>query len=498
MRSRWTRGLAALAVALPAVACDAIFGIQDLPDNTTGPDGSTGAQGPDGSGMMSSGDGGGNTSPEGSTSENDGGGPDSPGTMSNGDSGADTSPVDAAPPVLSCTSWANASPVVLEDLSVDASEGSSYVGEIFVGEGTANQVHVIAGLNSGQRIYFHDTSANTTTTLDDTAVFLGGSPAYLYARPYSFDAGTGAIILDQVATHCGVGCGHVQLDYALLPSTATGDAGPALGYLGGPTNEALSLYGAAAIPFANGAVYGEFAEYASSSYTAYVDNTTSDAGGAVSAALALVDNFQFPTLVHAGSSVYLFASNDPSTLGTAVYTFTDDGLVASQATPRPFSSGVTARFSDVAPSVSGTSTNIAYYETADGGVTIRAGSVPSSSLGTVTSSNLVSVRTYADATQVPISGARAEWYGDDIMFLGGTAPPDGGVSYGANLLWIDANGYVRAEQVGMNEVLGDRQGIVEIVAAPSSVSPTSARWDVAWIEQRVGYQVLLYNQLICN
>ena len=110
------------------------------------------------------------------------------------------------------------------------------------------------------------------------------------------------------------------------------------------------------------------------------------------------------------------------------------------------------------------------------------------------------MRAYADSSLTPVNRSRAEWYGDDLMTLGPGIPQlDGGVPAGANLLWVDALGNVRGEQVGANAILQSAgTSIQTIVAAPASVSATGGRWDVVWVESSGGGEVLLFNELDCQ
>jgi hypothetical protein len=86
-----------------------------------------------------------------------------------------------------------------------------------------------------------------------------------------------------------------------------------------------------------------------------------------------------------------------------------------------------------------------------------------------------------------------------MILAPGPTLTDGGAPAGANLLWVDAQGTVRAEQVGASGVLQAEPGAIEtIVASPASVSATAAQWDVVWVESTGGGEVLLYDELDCE
>jgi hypothetical protein len=79
---------------------------------------------------------------------------------------------------------------------------------------------------------------------------------------------------------------------------------------------------------------------------------------------------------------------------------------------------------------------------------------------------------------------------------------DGGPSMGLNMLWLNAKGDVRSEEVGANAILSTHTGFFMTEAYPVDVNPTSATWNVAWVEQKSDvngtYHVLYLNQLLCQ
>jgi hypothetical protein len=71
-----------------------------------------------------------------------------------------------------------------------------------------------------------------------------------------------------------------------------------------------------------------------------------------------------------------------------------------------------------------------------------------------------------------------------------------------NMLWFDGAGAVRGAQSGVQALLLGRDGFANVAASPSSVLPSSARWDVAWVETHTDdagpYDAVFYNELDCQ
>jgi hypothetical protein len=392
---------------------------------------------------------------------------------------------------FACTTWKYASPIVLDDFSLDAS-GVSFGGELWVDETAAGQVRVVTGPSSGPtfRVYGYDKDAGTPSSLDGPTL-AGG----IYETAHHF-AGASPLTQVLVQQEAYDGSDNLSLTAYLLPDPLS-----LTGSVPSPIQVSPGGFGVVALPFANGDVFAATA-------TTYTE-APPEVDYALSVGLATpsteatlaqvqlsphVDDFQDLAMAHVGSSVYLFASNGAATLGESVWVVPDTGVLSGTVTPRAFDSADDSHVVDLAPAAAGGATNFAYYAVgSDGGVAVSVGQVADGTMPTVTAGNLTIVRTYPGIGGTPVDGTRAEWYGDHLMAI---APVASGA--GANLLWVDALGNVWAEQVGANAVLTGESSITTIVASPAGLSATGGAWDVAWVEQRPGGDVLLYNELDCQ
>jgi hypothetical protein len=219
------------------------------------------------------------------------------------------------------------------------------------------------------------------------------------------------------------------------------------------------------------------------------------------------DGFPFPAIAHANGNVYIFSSNGVQgngthLLGESLWVVPDNAVISTTITPSAFDTTGISTMEDVAPGVAAATTNVAYFSEAsdESSLSIAVGQVDNAQLGSATVSALTSVRTYTDFSQLPVTGARLnQWSGDDIgLVAAASGTSDAGTVAGANFLWVNAQGGVRAENVGPSSILRNRgTAIGQIVASPSSISATTAAWDIAWIETQANGQVLLYNELDC-
>jgi hypothetical protein len=417
---------------------------------------------------------------------------------------ADATPdgADAAPPTLACTTWRYATPVVLETISF----AYSFSGALFVGEPATGQVRVITqptiGTGIAFRVYDFDEATTTFTTLDGPAM---PNATYESARHVAGGASpVTQVLVQDVATD---GSAATELTAFLLPDSLT-TAGPAPS----PIQVAAGGLDIAALPFTNGDVFAAVAS-ANADDPPEIDYAlrVGLATPATPATLAQIvlsphaDDFQNLALAHVGSDVYLFATNGNETPGESAWTVPDTGAFATAPTTRAFDTAAGSRIVDLGPAAAGGATNFAYVSTnaGDGGgssVAVRVGQVADAQMGSVTAADLPVVQTYSDSSASPVAEGRAEWSGDDVMIVGpGATLADGGAPAGANLLWVDARGNVRAEQVGASAILRSEPGAIEtIVASPASVSATAGAWNVAWVETTSGGEVLLFNELDCQ
>jgi hypothetical protein len=74
---------------------------------------------------------------------------------------------------------------------------------------------------------------------------------------------------------------------------------------------------------------------------------------------------------------------------------------------------------------------------------------------------------------------------------------------GLNLLWLNAESGIRAQEFGANELLSGAQGYFDVFTLPQKISTTSASWYVVWGQHMTpdagpNYDVLYMNILDCT
>ena len=212
-----------------------------------------------------------------------------------------------------------------------------------------------------------------------------------------------------------------------------------------------------------------------------------------------------PSRARRRRQVYVFSSNTSSSPpGISGWVVPDDGQVVDGGAPsRAFDTAAGARLIDVAAGASAGRTNFAYVAGGSGGAptVIRAGGIPDALLPTVTAADLALVRSYSDPSLASLLVSGAEWLGDDVMLIApGLAGEDGSPSAGVNVVWFDANGSVRAEQVGANAAPARRGRVSDVDRRVSGVDhrddggvgrdvDRASRWRRSAAVQRAGLSV---------
>jgi hypothetical protein len=145
-------------------------------------------------------------------------------------------------------------------------------------------------------------------------------------------------------------------------------------------------------------------------------------------------------------------------------------------------------------------------------VSFRAGTIAYSALDagshgldTWVSTDLPLVKDFTDVYAAPTGVPTASvWVNDNIMLTGPglrNAATGAGMP-GLNVLWVDSTGAIRSEQTGPNNLLSNLNDFTGASAAPISISATSAKWAVTWVETKTGdaglYDVVQYNELDCQ
>jgi hypothetical protein len=404
-----------------------------------------------------------------------------------------------AGPLLSCTTWKFSAPIVLDSVSDDG--GAIFNGALWVGEPAANQVHVISQPGAPAfRVYTFDKTSSAVTTIDGPAVAIGGEESV-----HHFTIGGSEQVTQVVVDNASATPG--TLSAYLLPDGIT-SAGQI------PQPFQISRDGFPAVmPLDDTDVfialdYENLIPPPDLEYELAVGVATQSAQAPL-AQVAIspnADGFLSPAITAANGNVYVFSSNGvqgngTQLLGESLWVVPSTGVISTTITASAFDTGGISTMEDVAPGIAAGTTNLAYYSEASDGssLSIAVGQVANTQLGSVTAGALTKVRTYTDLSELPVASGSAQWSGDDIGFVApATGTSDAGTVAGANFLWVNARGDVRAENVGPNSILRNRgTAIGQIVASPSSVSATSAAWDIAWVETQANGQVLLYNELDC-
>jgi hypothetical protein len=227
-------------------------------------------------------------------------------------------------------------------------------------------------------------------------------------------------------------------------------------------------------------------------------------------------------LFGANGEVYVFGSGGASSAGLSVWTAGDDAAVPTPASPRAVWAGLAGQIDGIAANSSTAAADIAVEQdlTVGGYVTTigyYAGTVPYADLATwapsasspadaALSASLAPVDSFTNVFTAPDGiPCGSVWSDDNIMLLGpGLAPADDGGNpvSGLNMLWFNSTGAVRGLQSGADALLLDHYGFSNVAASPSSIGPSSARWDVAWVETHAddagAYDVVYYDELDCQ
>jgi hypothetical protein len=419
---------------------------------------------------------------------------------------------DAAPPPLTCKKWLYAQPVTLEVLTA----GNRNFGDpIFVFPLPSGRIRVVAGKSAGFpfSVYSIDTSQATAqvTQLDapaaPNAVLAAGHRSGSSIQPYTslafFTKPAGTPLgsyYAYVLPDSMLAMGPLPADFQLYQETA---AVPTVDLLHILPFSATDLFAAIVYP----------TQTAPTNYLIGIGRATTTAPATLTTAVTSpnADDERSPILFHANSNVYLYDENDNSSPGLSVWAVPDTAVVTTPPAKRAISGGAPAFLHDIVDNTMSASADVAYQSgivNAQGGaITYRAGTVAFGNLDTWVSTDLPVVATYSDATLAPVFpagvGVDSRWTDDSMMLLGpGSRAVDAGGGPGLNLLWFDATGTLRSEESGSSALLTDRSDFTSTAATPISVTATSARWAVAWVETKSddagSYDTLFFNELDCQ
>jgi hypothetical protein len=443
----------------------------------------------------------------------DAGVPDAGDASSDAEAGAGTGQ-------LSCSNWLWNTPVVVEDLSNAPSH--TYLDRFAVFLGNANEVRILAGKSETPAfsLYTVNKATMAVTQVDSPPADGGGQPFVSVIRHVSAaQGGTSAVVVGQRTA--------AITSYTV---TAMSDLMPAAGPLPAPfplLSDVLStqvIDDLAVLPFSPTDIFEAVSIGTGnpSNYTLGVTRVSPTSTPVVPSTLATIAtspneaDFGAIRLLHTNSSVYIYDLNDISTPGTSGWTVPDTAVVTSPPTKQIIASGESVGVIGLGPSTSAPAADVFMLEQDfsaqfTSGFKYYVGTVPFTALSSWTQASLTKLSRGTSPFAAPVFNSSpaqnaAIWFDDNAMLLGPglrNGVTDAGPGPGLNLLWVTAAGAIRADQIGMSEILNDRANFFWAGAVPSRISATSAAWDVVWVEaisNNAGavHHVMRMNELQCQ
>jgi hypothetical protein len=442
------------------------------------------------------------------------------------DAGA-SSDAEAGAPQLSCSTWLWNQPLVVEDLSTAPSH--TFSGKYSVFPGDTGDVRIVAGKSGAPTfsVYTVTKSSMLVQQLDAPGVDGGNLPFVSMIRHVSAaKGGTTAIVVGQHSPNpMGATTSYTvtTLDDLMLP--ATGPLPSPFPFLSQVTS-AQSVDDLGVLPFSTTDVF-EAASIGAGNppvYTLGVARISPTSPAVTPTTLAPIAtspneaDFSAIRLLHTNSSVYVYDLNDISTPGTSGWTVPDTAIVPTPPPKQVVASGQSIGVIGLSPNTLAPAADIFMLEQDfsgqfTSGYKYYVGTVDFTSLSSWTVSSLTKLSRGTSPFGAPVFNGTASpaqnvalWYQDNTMLLGPglrNGVTDAGPGPGLNVLWVDSAGTIRADQVGQNEILGDRANFVWAGAVPARISATSAAWDVVWVESingdgAVPHDVMRMNELECQ
>jgi hypothetical protein len=499
-------GLASLAVAALASGCASILG--DFTNDTSSNGGGDGGPdtsvpvGMDGSTPQTDSPTGSDSPAPGETGTNDGG---------TNDTGTPPDAADAAVYLLTCT-LASANPIVVDDLANNGNQ-QTFTNPPSVLSVNQQLVVILEPFHNGvYTLYWVDKSRVGGAQNPVTGVL---SAPLNGANVLGFERVANATAIVETTNPGGV-----------LPGVSLGaptwSDGLSMSSPGQNPDGFIGLSPNRAIPNGNN-VNGSFIELTPGSdyfYGVTYVPQTADAGTLAvghsfadgGATFEILTNSTYhggtPKMIHAGTDIYVFDSSDPVQGGALLFKVPDNGVGADGGLiGRPLSGAIPALVLDVAAGAVAGMSNIALAEFNPNGTplaTLRAGSLPASSLDTFKAADIPIGPQLNDSSELPISkGTSGTWAGDEFAFVGlGSPLPAGG---GANLIAMDAQGHTRALQVGANAILGGHTTIDGVsISLSQRLGTRYVTWNLVWSELKkstdggLDYDVLYLSEMICH
>ncbi len=429
---------------------------------------------------------------------------------------------------LSCTTWRWPQPLVIEDLAMAPSRLFT---ERFVAfPGDTDQVRIVAA-KDGSPAFSVYTVTKTTQQVQqlDAPVFDGGSSLPFVSVIHHVPAATGgttAVVVGQRSPSGATSYSVTTLDDLKLPA-----AGPLPQpfTLLSPVSSAQVLDDLSVLPFSTTDIFAAVSLGTGNplTYTLGVARVspTAPSSPATLATIATSPNagdFASMRMLHTNGNVYIYDMNDLSTPGCSGWTVPDTAMVATPPTKQPVAlstavgvvglnpnAGLSPPGSTAAADVLMLEQDFSNQFTS--GYKYYAGTVAVGALSTWTTNDLSKLARATSPFAAPVFNESpinnvVFWWSDNAMMLGPglrNGVTDAGPGPGLNLLWVNSLGAIRADQTGANEILNDRANFFLAHAVPARLAPTSAAWDVVWVETitnaaGAAHHVMRMNELNCQ
>jgi hypothetical protein len=211
-----------------------------------------------------------------------------------------------------------------------------------------------------------------------------------------------------------------------------------------------------------------------------------------------------PIIVPLGGESRVYLSSSPQKGGAVAYAVPGTTNLDGGIPGRPLSGALTAILFDAKRSPTG-GTNFGMIEldtspTATALATLRVGNVADTAIDTFIAPDLPSSAALVSPSDAPIQNGGGAWFGDEFIMVGLGQPSRGGF----NLVWLDAQGHLRALQTGTNALLASHVNVDGVgISLSQQIGARFVNWNVAWSEVQTDaeggmYDVLFANQLICS
>jgi hypothetical protein len=442
---------------------------------------------------------------------------DSGGTVSDaGDAGAGGQ--------LSCSTWLWRQPLVIEDLSTAPSH--TFGSRITVFPGDSGEVRIVASKSQTPAfsLYTVTKASMQVLQLDSPVPDAGGSlPSVAMIRHISAaQGGTTAVVVGQRSPGAtGTTSYSVTAMSDLMP--ASGPIPPAFPFLSQVTS-AQTVDDVGVLPFSTTDIFEAVSIGTGNPpvYTLGVTRVSPTSAPVTPATLATVAtsanaaDFGSVRMLHTNGSVYIYDINDLSTPGTTGWMVPETAIVTTPPLKQVVASGESTGILGISPNDSTPAADVLMVEEDFANQYTSAykyyvGTVDFTALSSWTVASLTKLPRGSSPFGAPFfnhspANNAAIWFNDNTMLLGPglrNGVTDAGPGAGLNVLWVNAAGTIRADEVGQNEILGDRANFVWAGAVPARISTTSAAWDVVWVESITGdgavpHDVMRMNELECQ